>query len=474
MEKLKLLKTVMVSLVVMIFFTHCKDDNQIPKTEYNPSKPVVIDHFTPDSGRVATQMLIYGSNFGSDRSKISVTVKDKKAAVINVTDDGTIIYCIVPSFKKAGEIVKAGQLDSSFVKVKIGDQEVVPDKKFYYRYSQNVSTFLGFTDQDGNSPIVDGSFDVAQFDRPFWLEFDREEKKGTPRNLFLLEEDRGARFIDMQKRTVETLFRIGNGVDRPRTIAFTLDYDTMIIANDAGNWTDIGTIILVRQSNGYFPANIWKPVMNHKQCNGGAIHPTTNEYWFNSYEKSQVYKVKVKDRSVIPWVYWGATGSNASGSDGANDFFKVQDNGWEFNIQIAPSGKFAYIVSRNKHYIAKTIFNFNTGNFEKSAPFVGSINKPGFLDGVGDNTQFHSPQQGAFDEEDNFYVTDGENHCIRKITPGSQVSTFAGRPQNAGYSDGAPRDAQFSYPLGIAYDRVNQVFYVADRDNHRIRTIAVE
>jgi DNA-binding beta-propeller fold protein YncE len=277
----------------------------------------------------------------------------------------------------------------------------------------------------------------------------------------------------MQDQEVSTLFRAGNGVDRPRTIAYTLDYDTMIIANDAGNWTDIGTIIIVRDPvSGLFPQNSWQTVMNHKQCNGGAVHPISGEYWFNSYEKSQVYKVK--DRSTIPWKYGNATGTNTSGQEGLNYVFLVQDNGWEFNIQIAPSGKFAYIVSRNKHYVARTEYNFTTGFFEKPQPYVGMVNKPGFLDGVGLNTQFRDPQQGAFDSQDNFYITDSQNHCIRKITPTGQVSTFAGRSENAGYSDGALRDAQFNSPLGIIYDEINQTFYVADRDNRRIRTIKVE
>ena len=464
-------QAIMASLAVMFFFTHCKDDDQPAKMDYDPSKPIVIDHYSPDSGRVATQMLIYGSNFGSDRSKISVTVKDKKCAVINVTEDGTIIYCIVPTLRGT-ETVKEGDMVSGLVKVKIENQEATAQKDFHYTFSQNVSTFLGFTDQDGNSAIVDGDFEVAQFETPFWMAFDRPEGEGVPRNLFLIEEDRGLRFINVQERKVETLFRTGNNFNRPRTIAFTLDYDTMIVAHDAGGWGDIGTVILVRDPiSGLFPTS-WRVVMNHKQCNGGAIHPVTGEYWFNSYEKSQVYKVK--NRSSIPWVYGNATGNNVNGSEGLNYFFLVQDNGWEFNIQIAPSGRFAYIVSKNKHYIARMEFNFETGNFEKPQPYVGSINKAGFADGVGLNTLFWEPQQGAFDDEDNFYVADGLNHCIRKVTPTGQVSTFAGRPENRGYSDGALRDAQFFDPFGIIYDNVNQTFYVADRGNHRIRTIVVE
>lgn len=463
---------ILILLSVIVFFGGCDDTlEQGQKVDYDPGKPIEITSFSPDSGRVATQMLIYGENFGSDRSMIKVFVKEKKAAVIGVNNEGTIIYCIVPSLKGT-EIVHGGDEVLGKVKVRIGDQEVESEKELHYTFSDNVSTFLGFTDQDGNTAIVDGDFEKAQFQSPFWLAFDEPTEEGTSRNFFLIEENNGLRFINMQEKKVETLFRTGNGVGRPRTITFTTDYDTMIVANDAGNWTDIGTVILVRDKvTGLFPHS-WKTVMNHKQCNGGAVHPYTNEYWFNSYDKSQVYKVK--DRSSIPWKYGNATALNINGSEGLNYFFLVQDNSWEFNIQIAPSGKFAYIVSKNKHYIARMEFNFSTGNFEKPQPYVGMINKAGFLDGVGLNTQFREPQQGAFDNEDNFYLCDGENNCIRKITPTGQVSTFAGRAEKPGYSDGALRDAQFDGPFGIIFDNINQTFYVADRDNRRIRTIQVE
>ncbi len=470
-QKLRNYNKLWLLLIFIVLLGSCKNSTEIGiKSQHDPNKPITMSSFIPESGRVATQMLIYGENFGSDLSKISVFIKDKKAAVIGVNDEGTIIYCIVPSLKGT-EVVEGGDKDYGNVKVVIGSQEVVSEKQLEYTYSQNVSTFLGFTDQDGNTAIVDGEFEKAQFQSPFWLAFDKPTAPGVPRNFYLIEEDNGLRFINMQERKVETVFRTGNGVGRPRTIAYTHDYDTMIIANDAGNWTDIGTVILTRDPiTGRF-GNTWKTVMNHKQCNGGAIHPITGEYWFNSYEKSQVYKVK--DRSTTPWKYGNATCSNTNGSEGLCYVFLVQDNQWEFNIQIAPSGRFAYIVSKNKHYIAKMDYNFTTGYFEKPQPFVGQINRPGYSDGVV-NTLFNQPQQGAFDNEDNFYVCDGENNCIRKVTPTGEVSTFAGRQDNPGYSDGAPRDAQFDGPFGIIYDDINQTFYVADRDNRRIRTVTVE
>jgi hypothetical protein len=466
--------------VFSVFFTCCKDTSEIKNVPYNPSAPITIDHFKPDTGRVATQMLIFGDNFGSDKSKINVLINNKKATVIGVNGEGTVLYCIVPSLKEAGRYREDGEKITAEVKVRIDEQEAVADRQLPYTFSMNVSTFLGFTDQDGKSDVIDGSFEKAQLGTPSWLTFDEPTPQGVPRNFYLIEESTNdgytngsVRFINMQERKVETLFKAGDNVNRPRTVAFTLDYDTMIIANDDGSWSSIGTIMFVRNPTTRRFSNGREVVMRHKQCNGGAVHPITGEYWFNSYEKSQVYKVK--DRSQIPWVYGGRNGNNKDGEEGTNSYFLVQDDGWEFSIQIAPSGDFAYAVVRNKHYVARINFNHSTGNFEgPPTPFVGFQDKAGFADGVGSGALFRNPQQGAFDEHDNFYMCDAGNHCIRKITPTGVVSIYAGRPENAGYSDGAPRDAQFDFPLGIAFDDINQTFYVADRNNSRIRTITVE
>ncbi|MDR0811766.1 MAG: IPT/TIG domain-containing protein [Paludibacter sp.] len=480
------------AFVVSLGLVSCVPENEIIKpVEYNPSEPITISAFSPDSGRVATQMLIRGENFGGDAGKISVFINDKKAAVVGVNPQGTLIYCIVPSLR-GDEWRDEGEQTTASVKVRVGSAESnVPNKMLSYTFTKNVSTFLGFTDQDGNTAIVDGAFDKAQFQSPFWLAFDNDydgpKVNGKIRkNIYLIEENNGLRFIDLYKKTVETIFRTNGDLQRPRTIAFTLNRDegiynrdTMIIANDAGEWHLNGTVIIPRDSitrkftNG--AAVPWTAVMHHKQCNGGAIHPISGDYWFNSYQNSQVYKVF--QHSGIPWRYGGptATDLNEDGKEGTKYFFLVQDNGWEFNIQIAPSGSFAYIVSKNQHYIARMEYNFEKKAFDKPQPFVGSQKRAGFKDGVGvGNTLFREPQQGAFDKFDNFYVCDGENNCIRKVTPNGQVSTFAGRPENPGFSDGALRDAQFDGPFGIIYDDEINTFYIADRDNRRIRTIKVE
>lgn len=480
--------SIFVFIAVPLYTTSCVDplDNKI--VDHVPSKPIVIASVSPDSGRVATQMIIEGENFGGHKDSISVFINQQKAAVIGVSPSGDKIYCIVPTLRGVEDCQEGDQITAK-VKVVVGpNTSNILNKDFVYTFSQNVSTFLGFTDQDGNTAIVDGAFEKAQFQSPFWLAFDTDidgpkDSRGKPKkNIYLIEENNGLRYIDMYDKTVSTVFRTGNGVGRPRTIAFTLNpndleynRDTMIIANDGDDWGSIGTVILTRDSTTRRFLGPWRAVMNHKQCNGGAVHPVTGDYWFNSYSKSQVYKVF--SRKGQTWRYGGPTADklNENGKEGTNYFFLVQDDSWEFNIQIAPSGSFAYIVSKNQHYIAKMEYNFDKKIFEKPQPFVGSQKRKGFKDGVGvGNTMFNEPQQGAFDKYDNFYVCDGENNCIRKVTPHGQVSTFAGRPGSPGYSDGALRDAQFDAPFGIIYDDAIQTFYIADRDNRRIRVIKVE
>ena len=47
--------------------------------------------------------------------------------------------------------------------------------------------------------------------------------------------------------------------------------------------------------------------------------------------------------------------------------------------------------------------------------------------------------------------------------------------EKAEISDGELKtEARFDNPCGIAYDEETQTFYIADRENHSIRTISIE
>lgn len=96
----------------------------------------------------------------------------------------------------------------------------------------------------------------------------------------------------------------------------------------------------------------------------------------------------------------------------------------------------------------------------------------GFADGTGTGASFNYPTGMVFDAAGNLFVCDTRNHCIRKITPAGEVSTFAGSTVN-GNADGTGTSAQFSQPRGIVLDKAGS-FYVTDAGNSNIRKITSE
>ncbi|GGH04552.1 hypothetical protein FAZ19_05560 [Sphingobacterium alkalisoli] len=97
----------------------------------------------------------------------------------------------------------------------------------------------------------------------------------------------------------------------------------------------------------------------------------------------------------------------------------------------------------------------------------GSI---GSANGTGTAASFQYPMGLAFDGAGNLYVADAYNHRIRKITPAGVVSTYAGSG-TAGLQNGALLTARFNYPMGLSFDS-NGDLYVADRTNHAVRRIS--
>jgi sugar lactone lactonase YvrE len=93
----------------------------------------------------------------------------------------------------------------------------------------------------------------------------------------------------------------------------------------------------------------------------------------------------------------------------------------------------------------------------------------GLADGMGGIAKFSAPYGLVFDKQDNLYVADSDNHVIRKIDPQGNVVTFAGTGSR-GYQDGPSATARFDTPYGLAFDGTGNL-YVADYGNHRIRKI---
>ncbi len=121
-----------------------------------------------------------------------------------------------------------------------------------------------------------------------------------------------------------------------------------------------------------------------------------------------------------------------------------------------------YVTDTNNHAIRKI-----TPAGVVTTVAGGSI---GSADGTGTSAQFNMPQGIAIAQDGTIYVADSYNHKIRKITSGGVVTTIAGG-SSSGLGDGFGTAALFSNPTGIAIDANNNLF-VADLANHCIRKIA--
>lgn len=88
----------------------------------------------------------------------------------------------------------------------------------------------------------------------------------------------------------------------------------------------------------------------------------------------------------------------------------------------------------------------------------------GYADGTGAAARFSGYNSIAIDANNNLYVTDTDNRCIRKITPAGVVTTFAGSPDRTNPDDGPIATAGFSFNNssgGIAVTSSN-IIYVTD------------
>lgn len=102
--------------------------------------------------------------------------------------------------------------------------------------------------------------------------------------------------------------------------------------------------------------------------------------------------------------------------------------------------------------------------------WAGSPGTSGSADGAGTAAQFFDPAFIAFDGCGNAYVTDFDNHTVRRITRNGVVTTLAGSPGTSGSADGAGVAARFLQPQGIAVGPDGNIV-VADTGNHLIRQI---
>jgi sugar lactone lactonase YvrE len=121
-----------------------------------------------------------------------------------------------------------------------------------------------------------------------------------------------------------------------------------------------------------------------------------------------------------------------------------------------------YVSDTNNHTIRRIASDGTV------TTLAGSAGAPGAVDGTGAGARFASPGGIAIGPDGDLYVSDRDNHLVRRVTTSGVVTTYAG--STPGYLDGAANVAKFNGPAGIAVAANGDVL-VADAANNRIRRV---
>lgn len=439
-------------------FMGCKDDGGDNEQTFDPSKPVVISDFIPKEGGMGTKMVLYGDNFGNDKSKVKVYIGGKLANVIGVKNQS--LHCFVPEKAFDGDISVSVQNEAG---EDVGYAEA--EEKFKYEKKMLVTTLAGETYENGKKwDVKDGPFnDCGGFENANWMVIDPLDKD----KVYVCGANKSHRILDLKNETVSTIKfpspAGGNNVTI-NSMGFSKDGD-LIVVKDYAKLDQPSTFFFSRESG-------FKTIVQSFTARGnrsGSAHPVNGEIYTSRYDYGTIGRydpiTKIHEDQKIKLPY-----------------AKVEI----FTI-IHPTGNYMYVLLSNLHLIMRSDYDWNAKCFTTPYLVAGKYKTWGYADGMGGNVRLDTPREGCFvknpeyagqaDEYD-YYFCDQKNHCIRKMTPEGRVSTFAGRPNGdsaPGYNDGDLRkEARFARPTSIVYDDVRQCFYVGDVDNHRIRKIGME
>lgn len=416
----------------LLIFVACedKDKQEGGGTSYDPSQPVEVGYFMPDSGRIREKVIIKGSNFGNDKSKVQVVFEDalteRSSTIIGI--DNNTIYCLAPRQITGGNKIK----------VRIEGKEVISNKLFHYAASENVSTIAG----GAGGSKTDGTLAEANFSYMHGI-----AALGNETILVFQRDNACVRYVsvpDNSAITVHAGFQAGKpAVNRDRTKVY------------ATKWDSPHTIYLYTKESGWAPSRIGELGTAYARIRALALDES--EEWLYFCDKNGVFgRFEIGTQKIE--VLNNALDINKTGDGG----YLIYDNNKDcFYLSVqAAYGIYKIAKDANGVYQASSYAGFN-----------GNRVVNGYLD----ECAFAQPNGMTLDEDGNIFVAEGSGaYLIRKISViDGYVSTVAGITNKEGNIDGPPLTATFSYPYDIANDGEGN-YYIAEGWGVRIRKYAIE
>lgn len=147
----------------------------------------------------------------------------------------------------------------------------------------------------------------------------------------------------------------------------------------------------------------------------------------------------------------------------------VDGTNWPVGVAVDRAGAL-YVTEWNNHTIRKVT---PVGTDWVATTLAGKAGSSGSADGTNSAARFNYPCGVAMDGAGNLFVSDVGNSTIRKVTPmGTDwvVTTLAGKAGSSGSADGTNSTARFNGAWYIAVDNAGNV-YMAEWKNHTIRKV---
>jgi len=454
----KLLKTnkttnsIIIAFIFAIGLYACNDDKKSESGGvYDPTKPVAITAFSPDNGRIREKIVIKGSNFGNDPSKIEVYFTDdafdRKATVIGVSNDR--IYCLAPR----------QNVGNNKIKVIVDDSEPAEtDETFAYRAVEMVTTLcINVSNGKDEGQLSEINFDysdgIGYVGDESVIVFDQAKKR--------------TRLISVQENSVINI-QAGFQGGKP---AVTKD-KTMLYA--------IGkkqphTIYLYTKDSGWAPSRLSElgVLNNDSEDFIGSLTFAEDEEWLYFCSTKGTFgrfNINTQELDIIKQQL-----------DVPINYGNMKDGYWaEEKISTLVYHPFhkCFYLSITAAYSIYRVEMDGTAQI-----YAGKSNISASSDGYLDECTFCMPNSMVLDSDGNIYVTDGSRsggHFIRKITVNTgYVSTVAGKkvnglPAENSLVDGViPTEAVFRRLTDICFDGEGG-FYVLDGWGRRLRKYAIE
>ncbi|MDR0386257.1 MAG: IPT/TIG domain-containing protein [Prevotellaceae bacterium] len=429
-------KAILVILACGLLTCHsCKDRTSTgTRAEYDPSKPVKLASFYPGEGGIATRIIIDGSNFGSDPNSVRVWYNNKKASVIGAS--GEKLYVVTP--RQPG--------DTCVISVATGNDSAVFEQPFYYHTTISVTTVAG---KKGTSEFKAGTLATAEFSQPYNIIADAEG------NIFVSQRSPGMCFMLNEEKDYVRQLSTG--------------YTACVPAMDI-----TGKIVIFPDDccDNYY---LFDADLQWAGKRRTILHPTDEDLsaGVKDFKIAWKYSLATSEIDGLTYTYDWNTGTivkfDPISRKGQYVTQFVEGNSSHGILMFHPVDKHILYIGLVQKAAIYT-YNTLTGTF---AHYAGTIGVRGWRDGRKEDCFMSDIGQIMFDDNLNLLFADAGNNCIRRITPEGIVSTIIGNPNKAGYQDGNPEDALFDNPRGICIDKNNNI-YIADSRNNCIRKLVIE